>query len=231
MSDTSQAGDDAAVLHLVNSEYVPSEEATKIFATYKAEAEKRQLSSSENFDKSILTYSSGGLAVSLTFLKDFIPIKEASGAFLLYGSWLFFVIATGVTITSFLVSYKAQENSLFCAQKYYLEGLEDYFNRKSWCDHVTKWFNIISGIAFVLALIFTSIFVSINLDKASTMSDKKTVVRGIAQDGIGSPTMTKMQNSNETLQRGLPTPTMQKVIPASAPTPAPATNTTPSKQP
>jgi hypothetical protein len=229
MSEISQAGSNAAITNSVSSEYIPSDEATKVFATFKAEAEKRQLSSSENFDKSILTYSSGGLAVSLAFLKDFIPIKEASGAFLLYGSWLMFVIATGVTITSFLVSYKAQENSLSCAQKYYLEGLEEYFNKKSWCDHVTKWFNIISGIAFVLALIFTSIFVSINLDKASTMSDKKTVTRGIAQDGIGSPTMSKVQNSNGTLQRGLPTPAMQKVIPASAPTPAPATNTTPSK--
>ncbi|NVD74921.1 hypothetical protein HUX88_31045 [Duganella sp. BJB1802] len=230
MSNNPQTENDAAQVNVMNQEYVPSEEATKIFATYKAEAEKRQLSSSENYDKSILTYSSGGLAVSLTFLKDFIPIKQASGAFLLYGSWLFFVIATGVTITSFLVSYKAQENSLLFAQKYYLEGNEEYFNKKSWSDHVTKWFNIISGITFVLALIFTSIFVSINLDKAGTMTEKTTITRGIAQDGIGSPMMTKIQGSNDTLQRGVPTPAMQKIIPPSAPTPAPVTNSTPTQR-
>ena len=34
-------------------------------------------SGSENFDKYLLTFSSGALALSLTFLKDVVPLKDA----------------------------------------------------------------------------------------------------------------------------------------------------------
>jgi len=42
------------------------EDIQKLFKDFKTEIEKRQVSSSENFDKSILTYSSWALGVSMS---------------------------------------------------------------------------------------------------------------------------------------------------------------------
>lgn len=182
--------------------YVPTDEAKEIYSAYKAETEKRQLSSSENFDKSILTYSTGGLALSLTFLKDFIPIQKASCSLLLYGSWGLFSLATTLTVISFLVSYEGQTKSLDYSHKYYMEGDENYFNKTHCFNIIVKWFNWVSGGAFVSALIFTSIFVAINLDKANTMSDKKSTQN--INEGLGTPSMTSVQ-------KGVTTPTMQKI--------------------
>ncbi|HID9045509.1 TPA: hypothetical protein ACXE7L_005075, partial [Enterobacter asburiae] len=47
-------------------------QATAIFAVYKAEIDKRELSNTDNYDKNILTLSSAGLAISLTLLKDIV---------------------------------------------------------------------------------------------------------------------------------------------------------------
>ncbi|CAM4003067.1 hypothetical protein [Bordetella tumulicola] len=192
--------------------YTPSEAAQTLYKAFLDDAKKRQLSSSENFDKSILTYSSGGLALSLAFLKDFIPIRTATMPYLLYGSWALFVLSTALTTVSFLVSYKAQTLSIQYAEKYYLEGNECYLNRQSWCDRCTKWFNLISGAAFILALVFTSIFVAINLNKANAMAGTKS----FAQDGLPSAMMQKMTggSAEAPLTKGLPAGTMAPVPPA-----------------
>lgn len=198
--------------------YVPSEEAQKLFKEFLDDARKRQLSSSENFDKAILTYSSGGLALSLAFLKDFIPIRTAKLSFLLYGSWSLFVLATALTILSFLVSYRAQTLSILFAQKYYLEGSSQYLNKMSWCDLYTRWSNRFAGGAFILALIFTSVFVAINLNEANQMSEKKD----LAVNGVPAATMQKMTNvpTATPLQKGLPASIMTPLPPSAMPSAA-----------
>jgi len=192
--------------------YTPSAEAQAIYKAYLDDARRRQLSSSENFDKAILTYSSGGLALSLAFLKDFIPIRTASMPFLLYGSWALFVLSTALTTVSFLVSYKAQTLSIQYAEKYYLKGDERYLNRQSWCDRCTKWFNLISGLAFILALGFTSVFVAINLNKADQMAGSKELVT----NGLPSAIMQKMSGgaAGPSESKGLPAGTMTPLPPA-----------------
>jgi len=198
--------------------YVPSEEAQKLFKEFLDDARKRQLSSSENFDKAILTYSSGGLALSLAFLKDFIPIRTAKLSFLLYGSWSLFVLATALTILSFLVSYRAQELSILFAQRYYLEGNSQYLNKTSWCDLYTRLSNRFAGSAFILALIFTSVFVAINLNEANQMSEKKD----LAVNGVPASTMQEMTNvsTDAPLHKGLPAGIMTPLSPGAMPSSA-----------
>jgi len=193
--------------------YVPSEEAKRLCKEFLDDARKRQLSSSENFDKSILTYSSGGLALSLAFLKDFIPIKTASMPYLLYGSWSLFVLATALTIISFLVSYRAQTLSIKFAEKYYLEGDAKYLNKTSWCDLYTRCSNQLAGGAFIVALIFTSVFVAINLNEANQMAETKSLV----VNGVPAVTMQQTTETPGTLfQKGLPVGTMTLIAPQAA---------------
>jgi hypothetical protein len=201
-------------------EFRPSEEARSLYDKYWAEGQTRMRSSSENFDKSILTYSSSGLAISLAFLKDFVPIKDAVAPSILYFSWLCFVIATGLTISSFLVSYKAQELSVSFAEKYLLEGDHNFYNKTTWRDKFIKWSNVVSGAAFVIALVATSIFVGLNLDRKADMAIKGT----LAQEGMP---VALVQKNNSTETKGLPTASMPvSQRPASPPASSSQSNST-----
>jgi hypothetical protein len=190
--------------------YVPSDDAKKFYSEYIGEIRKRQISSSENFDKSILTYSSAGLALSLGFLKDFVPPSVATCQALLFSSWGLFTLATVLTIISFLISYSAQEKMLEKAERYYCQGDQSAMTEPNWLDIAITWINLFSGAAFVVAIIFTTVFVSINLDKANVMKKPN-----IAQDGMPSPTLAKVFNQNEYLNKGMNSPSMPKV-PASS---------------
>lgn len=177
----------------------------KTFEDLCNEARKRQVSSSENFDKSILTYSASGLALSLTFLKDFVPINQALQPWLLFSSWSCFVIAILLTTLSFSVSYKAQTKSMELYEEYYINKKEDFFNKKSFHDKLLNCFNFLSGSAFISAIIFTSIFIGINLKTANEILDKKTVSASVfsGKENIleeikkSPPTITKFQKTVE----------------------------------
>jgi hypothetical protein len=183
-------------------------QATRYFDAFVEDARKRQLSSSENLDKTILTYSSGGLALSLTFLKDFVPIREATAGWLLYWSWGLFILATALTTFSFWASYQAQTKSIQYAEQYYKYGKPEYQDKQSFYNRITKYINAVSGLAFIAALIFTFFFVFFNLDKATHMSGKNT----FTQDGLPSAEMLKVSSTTGTpLTKGLPAATMPSV--------------------
>jgi len=193
------------------SEFDATPERRALYDKYWAEAQTRQRSSLENFDKSILAYSSSGLGISLAFLKDFVPMTDAISPWLLYFSWLCFVLATTLTIASFLISYKAQELSVNFAEEYLLNGRENFRNKTTWRDGFLKYSNLVSGMAFVSALGATSIFVMVNLNERTEMTDK----RHIANDGMPTAIMQKAP-AEQVSKRGLPTASIP-AAPAAAP--------------
>ncbi|MGX9782196.1 hypothetical protein [Janthinobacterium lividum] len=205
----------------ISSEFEPSEERKKLYATYWAEAQTRLRLSSDSFDKAILTYSSSGLAVSLAFLKDIVPIKTALYPIMLYVSWGCFVISTGLTVLSFLASYKSQEIALDHAGKYYMEGREEFLGKETWHSCAIVWLNRCAGAAFISALVATSVFVGINLSRESDMTK-----RTYAQDGMPPALMQKV--TGEQLNKGLPAASIPKAPPAQKPqaTSVPASNPT-----
>lgn len=77
------------------------EERKKMFGDLKAELFKRQVSNSENFDKSVLAYATAALGFSLAFLKDFVPITAAAFAMLLYVSWGLFTLTISLRYSRF----------------------------------------------------------------------------------------------------------------------------------
>jgi hypothetical protein len=198
-----------------------SDEIRKIYADHVAEINKREVSSSENFDKAVLTFSSAGLALSVGVLKDFVPIQGAAAPWTLYWSWALFTAATCATIISFLVSGRALEAQKRRAYAYYMQGDDDALKRGNTWDRGTKFLNYTSGGSFLLAMVLSVVFISINLEKGSAMKDSNT------------------QNSGgyaELLKKGLTVPTMQQVQrPPAQPvssqtTPAPAPASTPASK-
>lgn len=172
-----------------------TDEVKKLYADHLAEINKREVSSSENFDKAVLTFSSAGLALSIGFLKDFVPIASAAAPWTLYTSWALFTTATCATVASFLVSSKALDRQKGQARAYYIDGDEGAFTRVNPWDRTTRLLNYGSGGAFLLAMVLSVVFISINLEEGSAMKDTN-----LSSAGYSEP-----------LQKGLTVPTMQQV--------------------
>lgn len=210
--------------------FVASDSDKKLLDAFTSEIWKRQVSSSENFDKSVLTFSSGGLAFSLGFLKDFLPVGSAIAPWTLYVSWGALTAATVVTMVSFLTSARAQESKLSAARAYYLEGDSSKLESQGW-DRTVVWMNRVSGVCFIAGVVLTTIFVGINLQRAQDMKNSRP---GIGQDGLPSPSLQKISNVTD-LRRGLPTPSITPSTPARpastpAPAPTPSSQSTPPKK-
>lgn len=183
------------------------EELNKLFKDFKTEIEKRQVLSSDNLDKSILTYSSWGLGISIAFLKDFVPITVANNASFLYWSWYLFSAAIALTTLSFLISYKGLDLSLRHAQEYYLKDNENFIDKKNYYNIIVLKSNIVCVILFLLALVFTIVFVSSNLEKSAIIKENEKMSK------IDKVTKT----THGTAMDGLPVSLMQAKPPKSTP--------------
>lgn len=182
----------------------PSEDAKKLHADYVTEIHKREISSSENFDRSVLTFSSAGLALSIGFLKDFLGHGDAAWVWSLYCSWIAFTVAIVFTMVSFQLSGWALGLQKQLAYAYYIEGDESAFARRNWWNSATKALNITSASAFVVGMILSVVFISLNAQKGLDMKHNSR------PDG-------------QRVERGMPAPSMQKVPTPSSSSPMPAT--------
>jgi len=124
-----------------------------------------QQSGSDEFDKNLLTLSSGALGLSLAFIKDVVPLKGADFLCELYLSWLSFVACIVVTLFSYALSVQCQKAHTSYLYKYYIEGKEEYLNRKSvWSTSVTIC-AILGALFFLVGLAATMIFVIGNVSR------------------------------------------------------------------
>ncbi len=137
--------------------------AEKLFFTIQEELFRRETLNSDAYDKAILTYSSGALALSIGFLKDFAVTSESQNLWILFTSWALFVVAIFSTIIAFLFGKAANQRQLEKSELYYIHGHEpaiDFDNK--WVRKSTI-FNWSAGLSFALAALLTALFVSISI--------------------------------------------------------------------
>ena len=127
------------------------------------EISKRQLSNNEAFDKAILSLSSAGLALSLTFFKFVVPAEKAEAINIIECAWYLFLSAIICTLLSYFASQRALATELEHAEKYYLEGKERYENKNNPAANITEALNFLAGILFIIALFFVVDFVVKNI--------------------------------------------------------------------
>jgi hypothetical protein len=156
-----------------NGTVKPSDRAVGLHDEYRRKIWEDSTSGSENFDKYLITFSTGALALSLSFIKDIVPLKDAIWVPCLIVSWVAFILAALVTLISFRISIRALEKMSPVIDDFYLNGNVEAFNahmKDPWTKavDVCAWSGII---LFVLGLIFTMMFVSANVLEAKKMGD------------------------------------------------------------
>lgn len=141
-----------------------TDEARAVFEAYRRELLERQRANSSSFDKAVLTLSSAGLGVSISFIKNIIgDLEVAQCVILLQLSWGCFAAAIVSTILSFMTSQSAITKHLTFAEKYYLENKDEYFNKRTPMEKATRFLNSLSGIIFMVAVALIVIFVIVNI--------------------------------------------------------------------
>ena len=188
--------------------------AVRMFNSFRDELNKRQLSNTENYDKAILTLSSAGLAISLTFLKTIVPISSAQYMVLMKISWWSFLASIILSLVAYIVSNAAITREMERAEKYYLEQNESVFSKPNIFSVINNWLNKIIGLFFSCAVIMLVVFFTLNVQNKDiqTMTDKKSTPI-YATDSAQMPTMQQVPASST---RSAQIPTMQ-AVPVSTP--------------
>lgn len=178
----------------------------KLYADTRSDLLKRQLSNSENADRAILSVSTAALGFSLAFLKDIVSLQEALFPYLPYLSWAFFALSIVVTLLSFFSSQKAIDEQLELAHRYYIDRDDAAAILRPRYARVTDTLNKSGAALLVLGLLVTCVFVGVNLWKGKTVSDKKLI-----NEGASLPSMQRVPQGSEWVQKGAPIPTLQTV--------------------
>lgn len=172
--------------------------AEELHDEYRRKVWEDSASQSESFDRYLLTLSGGALGLSITFLKDVVPLHNAVCIPLLIISWLCFIFCILITLVSFRLSIHALERTVPYLNEFYLEGNAEAFNKHlesvwtkavGWCAYAGIFF-------FVLGLFFTMLFVSANLLGGKAVSQEnvtKVVSSGDVGKGVKPPSMVPLQ--------------------------------------
>jgi magnesium-transporting ATPase (P-type) len=130
--------------------------------------------SADQHDKAILTIASGGLALSITFLKDIAPNPLSETWKYLGVSWACFVLGILAVLLSFLTSQSACRKQRDFLDKLYQDGSASVADKKNWWSSWTHWLNWVSYALVFFAVVFFTFFSWLNLGKGGheTMTDK-----------------------------------------------------------
>ena len=160
----------------------------------------------ESLDKYVLTLSSGALALSLSLIRDVVPLLSAHWFVVLVVSWTAFVGAIALTMASFVVSQFAHDKQLDILEKYQ-QGDEGALDKEAnpfakW----TMWLNYAAVGAFFIGLVATVAFVTVNTSEARAVSTQDKQTTPGEQKGIVPPNLPRPQPSPQPDRQKPPEP-------------------------
>lgn len=187
-------------------------ENLRIYERMRDELIQSQRMNSDNFDKAILSLSSAGLGITVSFITNLIDLSKAHYLFALYLTWAFFIVAIVSTIISFLVSQSGISKQLDSLEKIYIKK-EEVDNKKVMrIAKALKWLTVTSAIAFILAILFLVSFSITNISRGATkMSDDNKSKTTNLSDGAPLNNLQKVVGKTP-LQKGLPINNLQPVV-------------------
>jgi hypothetical protein len=138
-------------------------ERQRLYAETRGDLLKRQLSNSENFDRSLLSLSSALLAASIAFIRPSGSGPGTHHAAILAWSWGALAVSIVSTMASFLVSQKAIDRQLDLADKYYRQRQDDALSANNGPARWTLRLNLFAGAAFLAGVGLTVWFAILSI--------------------------------------------------------------------
>jgi hypothetical protein len=154
------------------------------------------------YDKQLLTLSSGFLAVTLAFIKDVVPLKDAVHLSLLYSSLASLALCIMLVLFSFQFSISGQLK----ARDYWESkkaGVDEDF--PYWHATCLSWLNRTSGVCFGIGVLSVVLFVTLNIREVKMGSSRR-----VTQDGA----LMKTPANGNSEERGAPIKAPAKPAPA-----------------
>jgi hypothetical protein len=155
------------------------EERKRLYERTKDELVAGQRSNAEQFDRSVLTLSSGFLALSASFMKDVVPLATMTTAWLLYTSWMAFASAVALTLLGILYGQRVFKRLIEGAEQYYLQGNPEAWRLSETLPRGIDRLNIAVGVVFAAGVFLTVAFVIINVASREMTEKQRTVPRQV----------------------------------------------------
>ena len=187
--------------------------ANEMFDSLRDELLKRDLSNTENYDKSILTLSAASLGLSLTAIRFVVPLESANHLWLVVLGWLLLLVSIISSLVAFLVGNKAIAIQVKNAEDYYLKCMREAFDRNNIYSKINSFLNYATGFVFAIAITAIVAFVTLNISSGeSSMSkkgdDKSTTVN--IRKSANIPTMQHVPSDTDVSINSANIPTMQQ---------------------
>jgi len=136
-----------------------------------------EMANAKAFDKAILTLSSGALALSFVFVKDIVPITISKNDWLLYASWIFFILALVVNITGYMFALRGFRNHWRMALQVFRHRTESgerlQLAMESHRDALYR-FNALQGLCFIAGVVTFAAYVMTNFYSEARMVRSKS---------------------------------------------------------
>lgn len=146
------------------------------YKAYIEDLNKREMSNSETYDKSLLTLSSAFLGLSLTFTKDVIPFENANYIILLFVSWGLFALTIILTISSFIYSQRVTRQLKKSAREYFIEGKKETNELSITLAKRQEQLNTSCGVIFIIAVILLTSFIALNMTRDRQQIETDTIL-------------------------------------------------------
>lgn len=182
------------------------------------------------YDQAVLTLSSGALALSFAFIKDIIRLPLAQYNWLLYGAWIFFLLAIAANVSGFMMALhgtRKVKRLLFAALRHQTESEDKIEPMMERHDDLTYRWSMAQGVFFSAGAIVLTLYVMVNFNLEAKMANSDKPSTGPKASGIGldaMPTAAYFAPKPKPAAPAAPTATAPS---ASAPPPAPAPTGTP----
>lgn len=113
----------------------------------------------EDYDKTIIALSGGGLGISFAFLENVVGTNTIVSPNLLFSSWICWAVSILCVLASYFTSHLALRRAI--------QQVDDetiYNKRPGWCiDLITKFCNAAGGLLFFIGVILMALFVYKNI--------------------------------------------------------------------
>jgi hypothetical protein len=128
-------------------------------STYREFLQDCEQKAQEAYDKAVIVLSGGALGVSFAFVKDIVPLAQASGKPLLILAWGAWTISLGFALIGLYFNIIALGTAVnqFDDKTIYLR------HPGGCCDKITRCLNLLCGILFVVGTALLLAFVVTNL--------------------------------------------------------------------